>query len=274
VAIKVARGGGEAASRLIAEAQHTASLDHPMIVAVHDTGVTADGRPFYAMRLIRGRALSAALRGADQGERLRLLKHVLDACHAVAYAHSLGVLHRDLKPANVMIGEFGETQVVDWGLGTRRGAGGAVARRGVTIAGSVLGTPAYMSPEQARGERVDARADVWGLGTILYEVITGRPPHGDDDESAAMTHARGGEVASGATIAPDMPRELCAIADRALQRDPALPLRRRRQARRGHRPLHGRRPRRRPRLFAVGIARRVIRAWKGPLVVAGSPSSW
>jgi serine/threonine protein kinase len=123
VAIKVARGGGEAASRLIAEAQHTASLDHPMIVAVHDTGVTADGRPFYAMRLIRGRALSAALRGAAQGARLRLLKHVLDACHAVAYAHSLGVLHRDLKPANVMIGEFGETQVVDWGLGTRRGRG-------------------------------------------------------------------------------------------------------------------------------------------------------
>ena len=270
VAIKVARGGGEAASRLIAEAQHTASLDHPMIVAVHDTGVTADGRPFYAMRLIRGRALSAALRGADRGVRLRLLKHVLDACHAVAYAHSLGVLHRDLKPANVMIGEFGETQVVDWGLGTRRVAGQpSPDGTSATIAGSVLGTPAYMSPEQARGERVGASSDVWGLGAILHEVITGRPPHVDDDASAVIAHARGGDVASVATLAPDMPRELCAIADRALQYDPA-----RRYADAGKLAediaayMAGGR---------VGahvyspweLLTRVIRAWKGPLVVAG-----
>ena len=270
VAIKVARGGGEAASRLIAEARHTASLDHPMIVAVHDTGVTAEGRPFYAMRLIRGRALSAALRGADAGTRLRLLKHVLDACHAVAYAHSLGVLHRDLKPANVMIGEFGETQVVDWGLGTRRVAGQPSPDvAGVTIVGSVLGTPAYMSPEQARGERVGAASDVWGLGAILHEVITGRPPHVAADESAAMAHARGGAVASAAALAPDMPRALCAIADRALQPDPS-----RRYADAatlaadlanymagGRVGAHDYSP--------WELLVRVLRAWKGPLVVAG-----
>lgn len=268
VAIKVARGGGDAATRLIAEAHHTASLDHPMIVAVHDTGVTPEGRPFYAMRLIRGRALSEALHGANHDERLRLLKHVQDACHAVAYAHSLGVLHRDLKPANVMIGEFGETQVVDWGLGTRRGPEpSSAADAGVTIAGSVLGTPAYMSPEQARGERVDARADVWGLGTILYEVITGRSPHGGDDASTAMTRARSGEVTPAATIAPDMPRELCAIADRALQRDPALRY-----------DDAGKLAEEITRFMAGGrvgahayspweLLRRVIRAWKGPLVV-------
>jgi WD40 repeat protein len=268
VAIKVARGGDDAAARLIAEAQHTASLDHPMIVSVHDTGVTPEGRPFYAMRLIRGRALSEALRGAGPGERLRLLKHVQDACHAVAYAHSLGVLHRDLKPANVMIGAFGETQVVDWGLGTRRGPEAtSAAEAGVTIAGSVLGTPAYMSPEQARGERVDARADVWGLGTILYEVITGRAPHGGDDVSTAMTRVRSGEVPPAATIAPDMPRELCAIVDRALQCDPALRY-----------DDAGKLAEEIARYMAGGrvdahvyspweLLRRVIRAWKGPLVV-------
>ena len=265
VAIKVARGGGDAATRLIAEAHHTASLDHPMIVAVHDTGVTSQGQPFYAMRLIRGRALSGALEGANHDERLRLLKHVQDACHAVAYAHSLGVLHRDLKPANVMIGEFGETQVVDWGLGTRRGP--ELSTAGVTIAGSVLGTPAYMSPEQARGERVDARADVWGLGTILYEVITGRSPHGGDDMSTAMTRARSGAVTPAATIAPDMPRELCAIADRALQRDPTLRY-----------DDAGKLAEEIARYMAGGrvdahaytpweLLLRVIRAWKGPLVV-------
>ena len=270
VAIKEARSHAESAARLIAEAHYTAALDHPMIVAVHDTGTTADGRPFYAMRLVRGRAMSEALCGANREDRLRLLKHVLDACHAVAYAHTHGVLHRDLKPANVMIGEFGETQVVDWGLGTRRGAALTPVELGVTCDGAVLGTPAYISPEQARGERADVRSDVWGLGAILYEVITGCAPHSADDASAAMLHARDGAVIPAAERAPAMPRELCAIADRALQADPT---------RRYHdaaelagevaRYLAG------DRVVAHAYSPwellvRAVRAWKRPLVVAAA----
>ena len=149
------------------EARVTAGLEHPNIVPVHEMGFTSDGRPYFAMKLVRGRSLREALPGAG---RMRLLGDFVKICDAVSFAHSRGILHRDLKPDNVMIGEFGEVQVMDWGLAKVRGSpdsgerpgaarGGALHR---TMDGTLLGTPAYMSPEQARGEvrALDERSDV------------------------------------------------------------------------------------------------------------------
>jgi eukaryotic-like serine/threonine-protein kinase len=162
--------GSAAADRLANEALLTADLDHPGIVSVHDAGRTRDGRLYYTMRLVRGRSLAERLLRADgPSERLALLRHLLDACHAVGYAHSRGVVHRDLKPANIMIGEFGETQVVDWGLARRLTEG--------ELTGSSAGTEGYMSPEAVAGRRTDARSDVWSLGATLHEVVgAGAPP--------------------------------------------------------------------------------------------------
>jgi len=145
----------EAAARLRSEAQVIARLEHPGIVPVHDLGVLADGRVFYAMKLVRGKRLDQHA-AASESERLRLFLRI---CEAVAFAHDQGVLHRDLKPQNVMIGPFGEVLVMDWGLATLTGA----------TEGSVAGTPGFMAPEQTRGEAIiDRRADVYSLGRILH----------------------------------------------------------------------------------------------------------
>src|SRR5262249_26463391 len=151
-----------------------------------------DGRPFFAMKLVQGRTLADMLkaRSDPSQERPRFVNIFLQVCQAVAFAHSKGVIHRDLKPANVMVGEFGEVQIMDWGLAkvlpSGEGDGGAdeqAAISGVagadTQPGSVLGTFAYMPPEQARGEQdqVNYRSDVFGLGAILCQVLAGRPPY-------------------------------------------------------------------------------------------------
>src|SRR5262249_21398627 len=158
-----------------------------------------DGRPFFAMKLVKGRTLAELLqeRSDPAHERQRFLGEFLQVCQAVAYAHAKGVIHRDLKPANVMVGDFGEVQVLDWGLAKVLSAKAAEAephpqpsaasvvetvRSGevdsATQAGSVLGTFAYMPPEQAKGEvsLLDRRSDVFGLGAILGELLTGQPP--------------------------------------------------------------------------------------------------
>ncbi len=159
-----------AVRRLAREAWITARLDHPSIVAVHDIGTLADGRPFYTMRLVKGRSLARALEG--EPDRQALLRHVLAVAEAVASAHDAGIVHRDLKPANILLGGFGETQVIDWGLATPTPA--AVARWAslppMEDAG-VVGTPTYMSPAQAAGASPDPRDDVWSLGIILREVL-------------------------------------------------------------------------------------------------------
>jgi serine/threonine protein kinase/Flp pilus assembly protein TadD len=211
------RGNSEAEHRFLREARVTGSLQHPGIVAVHNLGRLADGRLHYTMRLVRGRTFAEILK--DEGgkpERLPSLLGVFEkVCQAVAYAHSKRVIHRDLKPANVMIGRFGEVQVMDWGLakllsGDDRAAagppdeGGTVIRAGwadtppdETRLGSALGTPAYMSPEQAAGdwEVVDERADVFALGAILCEMLTGTPLYRDQDRNELLRRARRGDLA-------------------------------------------------------------------------------
>src|SRR5262245_6014555 len=208
---------GDVLRRFAEEARVTGRLQHPGVVPVHDYGTLPDGRPFLAMKLIKGRTLAELLRGRpDPAHDLpHFLNDFRQVCQAVGYAHSRGVIHRDLKPSNVMVGAFGEVQVMDWGLAkalgdaapqTRGGddgpAGSVVdalrpAGAADTQAGSVLGTLAYMPPEQALGEvdRIDRRADVFGLGAILCEVLTGRPPYAADSAEEVTRMARRGALA-------------------------------------------------------------------------------
>jgi formylglycine-generating enzyme required for sulfatase activity len=163
---------GSEKHKFVTEAMVTGQLDHPNIVPIHDLGTTADGQPFYVMKLVRGTPWDSVLNQLTQGENLRVL---FDVCDAVSFAHSKGVIHRDLKPENVMLGEFGEVQVMDWGLGARVGDDGNISRTH-----SAGGTPAYMAPEMVTGDGppVGIHSDVYLLGAILYEIISGRPPHG------------------------------------------------------------------------------------------------
>ena len=189
--------------RFLDEARITAQLQHPGIPPVFEVGTLGDGRPYLAMKLIKGRTLEALLkeRAEPANDRGRLLAVFEQICQAVGYAHSRHILHRDLKPANVMVGAFGEVQVMDWGLAKLLQPGGQAADApagtastettsgtvirtsrdsdSATLAGSMLGTPAFMAPEQAGGEveRLDERTDVFGLGAILCVILTGRPPY-------------------------------------------------------------------------------------------------
>ena len=176
-------------ARFLREVMITARLEHPGIVPVHEAGHWPDGTPFYAMKLVSGRPLRDLIAERKTVEEsVGLLHHVIAVADAIAYAHGRNIIHRDLKPANVIVGDFGETIVIDWGLAKDLAAEDEVSFEagpvhassddGLTLAGSVLGTPAYMAPEQARGERVDQRADVFAIGTMLWELCTvrKRPP--------------------------------------------------------------------------------------------------
>ena len=230
VALKRLRRQGSRASRrrFLREARITAQLEHPHIVPVHDAGVSADGTPFYTMKYVRGTALSAALaRAASLQDRLAMLPAFVSVCQAMAYAHERRVIHRDLKPDNLMLGEFGEALVVDWGLARALDEDDEpteeeprpldIDHRALTIVGQVSGTPAYMAPEQARGESTGLATDVYALGAILYELLTGSPPHGiSDDVTVQLERARTGTVRPPRERTPDAPAELAAIAERAL----------------------------------------------------------
>ncbi len=176
-----------AQARFAREVRITARLQHPSIVPVHEAGRWRDGTPFYAMKHVRGRPLTAAIEAANGcSERLALVAHVIDVADAMAYAHAEGILHRDLKPANVLVGPFGETVVIDWGLAKnlrdpddRPPPLSRPVAPYETSDGTVVGTPAYMPPEQALGKPVDLRADVYALGAILYQVLAGRRPYAE-----------------------------------------------------------------------------------------------
>ena len=207
--------------RFVEEAQIGGQLQHPGIVPVYELGLMADERPYFTMKLVKGRTLAMLLaeRKSPEDGRRRLLDVFLSICQTMAYAHSRGVLHRDLKPANVMVGAFGEVQVVDWGLAKVLAHGGKADERRAkearavqtvletvrtgkdgsgsgsgsdSLVGSVMGTPEYMSPEQAQGhvDRLDERSDVFSLGAILCEILTGYPPyHREESQGNTLTDA-------------------------------------------------------------------------------------
>jgi pentatricopeptide repeat protein len=220
VAVKVLqerfRKHAVATGRFVQEGRITGQLQHPGIPAVHEIGILPDGSPYMAMKLVKGATLADQLAGPSP-DRGQLVAIFLQVAQAVGYAHSRGVIHRDLKPANVMVGQFGEVQVMDWGLakvlsraappsGPRESptlARTTLIETGLssepdteTLAGSMLGTPAYMPPEQAAGEveRVDERADVFGLGAVLCTILTGDPPFRDKTAEAIRLRAVGGQV--------------------------------------------------------------------------------
>jgi serine/threonine protein kinase len=228
--------------RFLLEAEITARLEHPGIVPVYGLGAYPDGRPFYAMRFIEGHDLKDAVTrfhaadtpGRDPGERRlafrELLGRFVDVCNAVAFAHSKGVLHRDLKPGNVMLGKYGETLVVDWGLakaigqsGEPSGAFAALSPRtadgsALTQAGATLGTPAYMSPEQAAGQidRLGVASDIYGLGATLFTLLTGRVPTEGEEGKGVLHGMLAGEVVPPRRVKSDTPAALDAICRKAM----------------------------------------------------------
>jgi len=220
----------ELVERFEREARLTARLQHPSIVSIHEAGRWASGEPFYAMKLVPGRPLDVVVAEATTfAGRLALLPHVLAVADALAYAHRERVIHRDLKPQNVMIGEFGETVVIDWGLAKDLAAGAAEPTSGsptsdpmMTTDGDVLGTPAYMPPEQAEGTSVDERADVYSIGAMLYQVLTGVAPYGGTSAIDILVQVREGSCVPLPTREPEVPHDLAAIVDRAMALDPAL----------------------------------------------------
>jgi WD40 repeat protein len=218
-------------ARFLREAMITARLEHPGIVPVHEAGRWPNGDPYYVMKLVEGRTLKELIaEGATLRERLGLLPHVIAVADAVGYAHSEEVIHRDLKPSNVIVGSFGETIVVDWGLARdrKRDLPGpsdelltAAGSGGSTVSGKVVGTPAYMSPEQARGEIVvDERADVYAIGAVLYEVLAGSPPHADATPQAVLDRVIAGPPRPLPMVVPHVPGELATIVRKAMARDP------------------------------------------------------
>ncbi|MBN2491410.1 MAG: tetratricopeptide repeat protein [Planctomycetes bacterium] len=230
------------ARRFVAEAQIGGQLQHPGIVPVHELGLTADERPYFTMRLVEGRTLAALLdeRPAASHAHRRFLGIYGKVLEAMAYAHARGVIHRDLKPSNIMVGAFGEVQVMDWGLskvlleedGGAGGNGAAGSDEAIPApaqarstgdrseTGSVMGTPAYMPPEQARGEveKLDERSDVFSLGAILCEILTGEPPYAGDDAAAIRAEARAARLdrAAARLRGSGADPELIAIARRCL----------------------------------------------------------
>ena len=215
--------------RFVREALVTARLQHPSIVPVYDAG-RWNGEPFYAMKMVEGRTLAKAIAEAKTlDERIALLPNVIAIAEAMAYAHSERVIHRDLKPSNVLVGTFGETVVVDWGLAKDLDVSDdpedpwAVTDDDpkLTVAGTVLGTPAYMSPEQAMGKPVDERADVYALGAILYDVLAGAPPFDGASGRDVVKKVLAGPPAPIAEVQPRVPEDLAAIVDKAMARDPA-----------------------------------------------------
>jgi len=230
----------KAEGRFVREAMITARLQHPSIVPVHEAGRWPSGKRFYAMKLVEGRTLSKAMEAAKTREdRLSLLPHLIDVADAVAYAHSQGILHRDLKPGNVMVGPFGETVVIDWGLAKDLWAGedeiedGPLPPRSTELTenpnssdlvytsdGIVVGTPPYMSPEQARAQPVDERSDVYALGAMLYHVLCGRRPYQQVPARDILRAVVSGPPKPVEQMAPDLPRDLVAIVQKAMARDP------------------------------------------------------
>jgi eukaryotic-like serine/threonine-protein kinase len=237
-------------ARFIEEAQICAQLQHPNIVPVHELGALPDGRFYFTMKEVKGQSFETVIESVHSSIRnnqfqitqdgwsfRQLIDVFYQVCQALSYAHSMGVLHRDLKPENIMLGEFGEVLVVDWGIAkilgrvdasfdnvsTHRSKAGAYA----TKLGQVAGTPAYMSPEQARGEvdKIDIRSDIYSLGAILYEILKGVPPYQGDTSKEILDKVLNGPHTSFSSKRrtpshlPVLPEELVAACEKAMSRE-------------------------------------------------------
>jgi serine/threonine-protein kinase len=249
-------------ARFVVEAEVTGGLEHPGIVPVYGLGEDVDGRPYYAMRFVRGESLKEAINrfhappepdapapaetGSRELEFFKLLRRFVDVCNALEYAHARGVLHRDLKPANVMLGPFGETLVVDWGLakpldrpdadeapglGRARAAGlsgdagpgtgrlrpqSASGSMYQVLFGSTVGTPQYMSPEQAEGDELGPASDVYSLGATLYNLLTGQPPFTERAIRPLLEKVRAGDFPPPRQVNPKVPAALEAVCLKAM----------------------------------------------------------
>ena len=234
-------------ARFVREAEITGGLEHPGIVPVYGLGQYEDGRPYYAMRLVKGENLRDAIKqfhdaGEEQSQSSerslalrQLLGQFIDVCNAIEYAHSRGILHRDIKPANVMLGKYGETLVVDWGLAKAIGRSEEHRSRGEetlqplsggdssrTRLGSAIGTPSFMSPEQAAGRLNDLgpTSDVYSLGATLYCILTGQPPLHDSDAGTAIRKAEKGDFPPPREIKSSIPAALEAVCLKAMALEP------------------------------------------------------
>jgi eukaryotic-like serine/threonine-protein kinase len=228
--IRSSEPSAEELARFVREARIQGRLEHPAVVPVHDLAFDRDGRPFFVMKRLTGTVMSELLARIRDGvdpdplaARRRLLRAFADVCLAIELAHSKGIVHRDLKPSNIMLGDFGEVYVLDWGIARVGNEADAAALRpsqadleldtGRTRAGTVLGTPAYMAPEQLAGEAAGPKADLYALGCVLYEIVAGEPVHATK-RSLASTAARPSLVRS------DTPPELDALCEHATRLDP------------------------------------------------------
>ncbi|MDQ3981069.1 MAG: Stk1 family PASTA domain-containing Ser/Thr kinase, partial [Actinomycetota bacterium] len=199
------------------EARSAANLNHPNVVSLYDYG-SDDGAYYIVMEYIEGKSLGDIV--AESGALLpeRAAEIASDVAAALERAHASGLVHRDIKPTNIMVTTSGQTKVTDFGIA--RALGGSTEQTQMTQTGMVIGTAAYLSPEQAQGNPVDARSDVYSLGCVLHETLTGRPPFtGDTPLSIAYKHVREDPV-SPSTVNPDVPRELDAITLKALSKNP------------------------------------------------------
>jgi hypothetical protein len=224
-------GDRDALQRFEREIRITARLEHPSIVPVHDAGESGGGAPFYVMRKVSGRPLEKLVAGAGTlGQRLALIPHIVDSAQAIAHAHERGIVHRDIKPSNILVGDLGETVVIDWGLAKVIGEPEPAAPVGrplvdltdtlKTRAGIVYGTPGFMAPEQLCGAPVDERCDVYALGATLYHLLARTPPHHAKTADEMMKAAVAAPPTPIRELVPGVPLDLSTVVDKALAHDP------------------------------------------------------